>query len=75
MKSPFYYPHSAEDVAFSLFAMECEGDLPTPRGKLNKVIKLLREDDTLDIDEALEEVDLDYDDLTNEDIIYIRRNL
>lgn len=29
------------DPAFYLYAMECEGDLPTRQGKINKVIKIL----------------------------------
>lgn len=29
------------DPAFCLYAMECEGDLPTRQGKINKVIKIL----------------------------------
>lgn len=30
-------------IPFTLYAMECEGDLPTEQGKYNKMIKNLRE--------------------------------
>ena len=39
--SPSLNPHFVEDRAFSLYAMECEGDIPTRQGKLNQIIKLM----------------------------------
>ena len=39
--TPAEKAHFVEDRAFSLYAMECEGDLYTRRGKINKVIKLM----------------------------------
>lgn len=64
-----------KDPAFFLYAMECEGDLNTKRGKMNKVIKLLcAADDPNDPEEqasAFEEAGLDIEDLSQEEIDYI----
>ena len=39
---PWYRESQVEREAFNLYAMECEGDIPTRRGKINKFIKLLK---------------------------------
>ena len=36
-------PSGNPSLAFTLFAAECEGDIPTPQGKRNKLIKDLRQ--------------------------------
>ena len=52
-------PSGNPSLAFTLFAAECEGDIPTPVGKRSKVLKKLRElarytliDETTVIDEC-----------------------
>ena len=45
---------SDKDMPFILYAMECEGDIPTHKGKINKFIKLLHQ------------YNCDYDPLTQE---------
>ena len=39
--APNLESHFVEDRAFSLYAMECEGDIPTRQGQLNQIIKLM----------------------------------
>lgn len=39
--APWYRNSHIENIAFTQFAMECEGDLPTRSGRINKLIKLL----------------------------------
>lgn len=36
-------PSGNSSIAFTLYAMECEGDTDTPVGKRNKLIKNLRQ--------------------------------
>ena len=36
-------PSGNPSIAFTLFAAECEGDIPTYQGKRNKLIKSLRQ--------------------------------
>lgn len=36
-------PSGNPSIAFTLFAAECEGDIPTYQGKRNKLIKELRQ--------------------------------
>ena len=36
-------PSGNPSIAFTLFAAECEGDIPTYQGKRNKLIKDLRQ--------------------------------
>ena len=36
-------PNGNPSIPFTLFAMECEGEIDTPVGKRNKVIKNLRQ--------------------------------
>lgn len=36
-------PSGNPSIAFTLYAMECEGDIDTPTGKRNKLIKDLRQ--------------------------------
>lgn len=36
-------PSGNPSIAFTLFAAECEGDIPTYQGKRNKLIKNLRQ--------------------------------
>lgn len=69
-----------EDRAFSLYAMECEGDLPTRRGKLNKVVRLLiaagpDANDFAKQCEIYDEVGIDSDTFTDDEIIYITREV
>ena len=53
-------PSGNPSLAFTLFAAECEGDIPTLQGKRNKLIKNLREracweliDETIVAEEAV----------------------
>jgi hypothetical protein len=62
--------------AFSLYAMECEGDTTTRRGKINKVIKLMvaagpmRNDFATQCD-IYDEVGIDSDTFTDQEVEYI----
>ena len=63
------------NTAFSLYAMENEGDLPTRRGKIERVIKeLLASDnpgDFQDQSNIYDKVGIDSDTFTDEEINYI----
>ena len=65
-----------ENEAFTMFAMEFEGDLPTRRGKINKVIKLMvaagpvKCNDFATQCEIYDEVGIDSDTFTDEEIEY-----
>lgn len=63
------------NTAFSCFAMESEGDLPTRRGKIEKVIKILavaaNPDDFATQCAAYNEADIDSDTFTDTEIEYI----
>ena len=65
-----------DEMAFILYAMECEGDLDTHQGKINRFINEMR-DLGCPTDEAtqtalLNECGLTEYDLSNSDIEYIR---
>lgn len=64
---------------FWAYAMECEGDLPTKRGKMNAFVKeLLKEDNPCDADtqyRVAARVGLDTSSLTAEDIRELERML
>ena len=72
--APDYRSHM-NNTAFSLYAMESEGDLPTRRGKIEKVIKeLLASDDPSDFQvqcAIYDKVGIDSDTFTDEEINYI----
>lgn len=44
-------PSGNSSLAFTLFAAECEGELDTYQGKINKIIKNLRQRPCWEIDE------------------------
>ena len=44
-------PSGNPSLAFTLFAAECEGELDTYQGKINKIIKSLRQRPYWEIDE------------------------
>ena len=53
------------------YQMECCGDLPTRRGKVNRLIR-----DAIEAAQAgAEEINLDVDDLSREEIDYILKEL
>ena len=60
---------------FMLYAMECEGETTTRRGRMNKLIKILAAapdpDDPETQEYAFDEAGLDSDDLTDDDERYI----
>lgn len=65
-----------EDRAFSLYAMECEGDIPTRQGKINQVIKLMVAAGPMCNDFATQcdiydEVGIDSDTFTDQEVQYI----
>ena len=69
-----------EDRAFSLYAMECEGEIPTRRGKLNQVAKMLvaagpEANDFAKQCEIYDAVGNDSDTFTDDEIIYITREV
>lgn len=45
-------PSGNPSLAFTLFAAECEGELDTYQGKINKIIKNLRQRPTEEQDET-----------------------
>ena len=68
------------DFDFMLYAAEQEGDIPTKTGKINKLIRLLKEDESDVINtnlflDKLAESGLTPIDLTSEDFEYIRRKV
>lgn len=74
--APSAKPHFVEDRAFSLYAMECEGDIPTRQGKINKVIKLMVAAGPMCNDFATQcdiydEVGIDSDTFTDQEVQYI----
>lgn len=74
--SPSLNPHFVEDRAFSLYAMEHEGDIPTRQGKINKVIKLMVAAGPMCNDFATQcdiydEVGIDSDTFTDQEVQYI----
>lgn len=78
--SPSLDGHFVEDRAFSLYAMECEGDTSTRQGKINKVIKLMAAAGSMcnDFDmqcQIYDEVGIDSDTFTDEEVEYIEREV
>lgn len=77
IKAPWYQPE--EDLAFTLFAMECEGDVDTRQGKINKVIKLLAAtEDPNDFEiqcRIYDEVSIDSDTFTEDEVQFIIREV
>ena len=68
--------HFVEDRAFSLYAMECEGDISTRQGKINQVIKLMVAAGPMCNDFATQcdiydEVGIDSDTFTDQEVQYI----
>lgn len=61
--------------AFFLYAMECEGDLPTRKGKLNKVAKMLAASDQPNDFRTqcviYDAVGIDSDTFTDDEVLYI----
>lgn len=78
--APSLNPHFVEDRAFSLYVMECEGDIPTRQGKINKVIKLMAAAGPMCNDFATQcdiydEVGIDSDTFTDQEVEYIEREV
>ncbi len=74
--APSMEPHFVEDRAFSLYAMECEGETSTRQGKINKVIKLMVAAGPMCNDFATQcdiydEVGIDSDTFTDQEVQYI----
>ena len=74
--APSTHGHFVEDRAFSLYAMECEGDIPTRQGKINQVIKLMVAAGPMCNDFATQcdiydEVGIDSDTFTDQEVEYI----
>lgn len=79
--APSLRPHFVEDRAFSLYVMECEGDIPTRQGKINQVIKLMVAAGPLKCNdfavqcEIYDTVGIDSDTFTEEEVSYIEREV
>ena len=78
--SPSLEPHFVEDRAFSLYAMECEGDIPTRQGKINQVINLMVAAGPMCNDFATQcaiydKVGIDSDTFTDAECEYIEREV
>lgn len=75
--SPWYRQEGErERCAFNLYAMECEGELSTRQGKINKVIKLMVAAGPMCNDFATQckiydEVGIDSDTFTDQEVQYI----
>lgn len=67
------------DPAFMLYAMECEGDVDTRQGKINKVVKILSQsanpNDEMTQMAAFDSVGLNSYSLSNSEIEYIEREV
>lgn len=68
--------HFHENEAFTMYAMECEGDMLTRQGKINKVIKLMVAAGPMCNDFATQcdiydEVGIDSDTFTDQEVEYI----
>ena len=73
---PWYRESQVERESFNLYAMECEGLLPTRQGKINQVIKLMVAAGPMCNDFATQcdiydKVGIDSDTLTDQEIQYI----
>lgn len=69
-----------ENRAFSLYAMECEGDIPTRLGKINNIINLMvaagPECNNFEVQCAIyDAVGFDSDTLTNQEVKYIEEEV
>ena len=65
------FEHPFDTTVEMAYQMECCGDLPTRRGKVNRLIR-----EAIEAAEAgAEEINLDVDDLTREEIDYILKEL
>jgi hypothetical protein len=64
-----------KDDIFMLYAMECEGELPTRMGQLNSVVKMMRKvadpNDFATQCAVYDAVGLDSDTLTEDEVKYI----
>ena len=78
--SPTLKEHFVEDRAFSLYAMECEGEIPTRLGKLNQVVKLMVDvgsvRDDFDVQCQIDDiVGIDSDTFSDEEIRYMESEI
>lgn len=78
MVTPPWFMDPIEHTAFNCFAMECEGMLPTRKGKLNQLIDMLAAGPYDDYDyqcQCYDAVGIDSDTFTNEEERYIVENV
>lgn len=78
--TPNLNPNFTEDRAFSLYAMECEGNIPTRRGKINNIINLMVAAgpacNNFEVQCAIyDAVGFDSDTLTNQEVKYIEEEV
>ena len=78
--SPSLKRHFVEDRAFSLYAMECEGEIPTRLGQLNQVVKLMVDvgsvRDDFDVQcQIYDIVGIDSDTFSDEEIRYMESEI
>ena len=77
LKAPWYRPE--EDIEFTFFAMECEGDVDTRQGKINRVIKELAAcadpNDFATQCRIYDEVGIDSDTFTVNELTYIEEEV
>lgn len=78
--APSLNPNFVEDRAFSLYVMECEGDLYTRRGKINQVINLMVAAGSNCNDFAVQcaiydQVGIDSDTFTDDEVKYIEEEV
>lgn len=76
LRPPCYRGSPVETTAFNLYALECEGETTTRRGKINKVIKLMVAAGPMCNDFATQcriydEVGIDSDTFTDQEVSYI----
>ena len=76
-KAPWYRPE--ENKEFLIFAMECEGDVDTRQGKINRVIKELAAcddpNDCVTQCRIYDEVGIDSDTFTVNELTYIEEEV
>ena len=76
-KAPWYRPE--ENKEFLIFAMECEGDVDTRQGKINRVIKELAAcvdpNDFATQCRIYDEVGIDSDTFTEDEVQFIIREV
>ena len=78
--TPNLNPNFIDDRAFTLYAMEQSGDLPTRRGKINNIINLMvaagPECNNFEVQCAIyDTVGFDSDTLTNQEVKYIEEEV